>query len=182
MSTPFSREAVADFLDYASNKGLINKATASARKAAFKRVSAILEPHEAQDVSKLDLDEVMHRFSNLEGSAFTPDSLTTYRSRVRTVLDDFLAWKKDPMAFRPRTSTAGRKASKVAATKPDAAPLRRADPAPVAASNLSQTHSLPIPLRSDLTVFVHGVPFDLSKAEAKRIANVILAMAVETET
>jgi hypothetical protein len=84
------------------------------------------------------------------------------------------------MAFRPR-ATASRKPAKAPA-KSESPSVRVSEPAPVAATNLSQTHSLPIPLRSDLTVFVHGVPFDLSKAEAKRIANVIMAMAVETET
>lgn len=182
MANAFSREAVADFIDYESNKGLINKATASARKAAVKRVFAILEAHEAQDVTKIDLDEVMHRFSNLEGAAFTPESLSTYRSRVRTALDDFVSWKQDPIGFRPRGSIGTRKAKPLKGEGNKFTTASVADPAPaIATTNLSQTHSLPIPLRPDLTVFVHGVPFDLSKAEARRIANVVLAMAMETE-
>jgi hypothetical protein len=36
---------------------------------------------------------------------------------------------------------------------------------------------LPIPLREDLTIFIQGLPFDLSGAEANKIANVVKAMA-----
>jgi hypothetical protein len=36
---------------------------------------------------------------------------------------------------------------------------------------------LPIPIRADTTVFVQGLPFDLTEAEAAKIANVIRAMA-----
>ena len=40
---------------------------------------------------------------------------------------------------------------------------------------------VPIALRADLTVHVQGLPFDLSEREAKKIANVILAMAMDNE-
>ncbi len=177
MANEFSAEALLAFPDFAGSKGLINKATAASRKAAVKRVSAILEPHEAQDVSKLDVEAVMRRFANLEGSAFTPQSLSTYGSRFRATLEDFLSWKQDPMGFRPARSGVVRRTKSTpkedarhgqvqALTQPSQAP---------------QTHSLPIPIRADLTIFVHGVPFDLSKAEAKRIANVVLALATETD-
>jgi hypothetical protein len=36
---------------------------------------------------------------------------------------------------------------------------------------------LPVPIRADLTVYVQGLPFDLTEAEAKKIATVIQAMA-----
>ena len=101
MDGQFSKDALLSFIEYAGSKGLLNKATANARKVAAKRVTAILEPHEAEDVTKLDIDAVMHRFSNMEGSAFTPESLSAYRSRFRASIDDFVNWKKDPMSFRP---------------------------------------------------------------------------------
>jgi len=37
---------------------------------------------------------------------------------------------------------------------------------------------LPIPIRVDLTIHIQGLPFDLTEAEAKKIANVIQAMAM----
>lgn len=180
MNGQFSSEALLAFVDYAGSKGLMNKATAAARKAAIKRVSAILEAHEAQDVTKLDIDEVMRRFSNLEGEAFKPQSLAAYRSRFRAAVEDFVQWKRDPMSFRPARGGISRKPPRLSSKDDSPSAVRTHDIAP-APTNLSQTHSLPIPIRSDLTVYVHGVPFDLSKAEAKRIANVVLALAIEPE-
>ena len=36
---------------------------------------------------------------------------------------------------------------------------------------------IPVPIRPDITIKIHGVPFDLTGSEANKIANVILAMA-----
>lgn len=37
---------------------------------------------------------------------------------------------------------------------------------------------LPIPIRADLIIHIQGLPFDLTEAEAKKIACVIQAMAM----
>ena len=181
MAGQFSKEALMSFIDYAGSKGLLNRSTATARKVAVKRITAILEPHEAEDVTKLDIDAIMHRFSNMEGSAFTPESLATYRSRFRASIDDFVNWKSNPMSFRSTRVGSPRKQVRNAGKDERNISSTRA-PEPVSATSAPpQTHSLPVPLRSDLTVFIHGVPFDLSKAEARRIANVVLAIAIEPE-
>ena len=36
---------------------------------------------------------------------------------------------------------------------------------------------IPIPLRTDLTVYIQGLPLDLSEAEARKISAVIMAFA-----
>ncbi len=36
---------------------------------------------------------------------------------------------------------------------------------------------VPIPLRADLTIFIQGLPLDLSRAEAEKICAVIMALA-----
>jgi hypothetical protein len=41
----------------------------------------------------------------------------------------------------------------------------------MAASNI-----LPIAIRADLTIYIQGLPFDLSEAEARKIAAVVTAM------
>jgi hypothetical protein len=38
---------------------------------------------------------------------------------------------------------------------------------------------LPIQIREDLTVQIAGIPHDMTKAEADKIARVVLAMAME---
>lgn len=185
MSNQKSKAALLDFLEYLARKGLMNKTTISSRKAAVNNVLGILDDEEASDVSKIDLDDVMRRFHNLNGLNYTSDSLTTYKSRVRSALDDFLSYLDNPMAFRPSTGGGGRKGQ----DRPRASLVdtRKRNTA-VSSSAVEQTSELtppavatlilPIPIRADLTVYIQGLPYDLTQAEASKIANVIRAMAV----
>jgi hypothetical protein len=170
-------------MEYLAEKGLMARATASARKAAVSKVLGILDESESQDVTAIDLDSVMSRFGHLQGKGYTPQSLVTYRSRVKAALDDFSSYVQNPLAFKPSLQPRERKPSS------DKIPLnsergasgggvpeggRQTSP-PIAGPMASSI--LPIPIRADLTVHVQGLPFDLTAAEAKKIAAVIHAMA-----
>jgi hypothetical protein len=171
-----SRTALLEFQDYLSKKGLMNKATAAARKAAVNKVLGILDEAESGDVSALDIDKVMSRFHNLEGSKYTPSSLSIYKSRIKSAIDDFLRYQKDPMNFKPAGQNPGRaeRAKTPSSGEGSARPESRNAPieAPPAAVNI-----IPIPIRPDLTIKIQGLPFDLTASEANKIANVIKAMA-----
>lgn len=176
-----SREAIIDFQDYQGAKGLLAKGTASARKAALGKVLGILPAEEAEDVTKIDLDDVMLRFSNLQGRDYTPGSMNTYKSRVKAALEDFEAYLSNPLGFRPSVNRRDRvvaKAEKPMAKKPSH--VETHDPViKVATPAFDNTSILPIPLRADLIVRIQGLPFDMTAAEARKIANVVLAMATE---
>ncbi len=155
--------------------------TAETRKAAVNQVLGILEDDEASDVAKIDLDSVMRRFQNKHGSRYTPDSLKTYRARVKNSIFDFLRFRENPMDFRPSAGSTVKRAPKL--KRPQSAETEtpafsqavatgRTNPSPFFTAS-----TLPIPIRQDLTVLVHGLPFDLTEAEARKIANVILALA-----
>jgi hypothetical protein len=182
------RTELLEFLEYLAKKGLMNPTTARSRKAAASGVLGILTDDEAADISNIDLNEVMRRFSNLNGTKFTPDSLATYKSRTKSAIDDFLRYKENPLAFRAATPTGSRAARtkpalqteserKPTSSEVSAAPVK---PEPVSRP-LAVDNIVPIQVRADLTVYVQGLPFDLSQIEARKIANVILAMAMPVE-
>lgn len=178
-----SRAALLDFLEYLAAKGLMAKATVGARKAASTQILGILEEDEAADVTALDLDQVVHRFQNLHGKKYTPQSLTTYKSRVKAAIDDFASYSANPLAFRPSVQSRERaKPKNDKNPSPPKAPENaetvktESSPRPVH-SAVASSNILPIPLRADLTVFIQGLPFDLSAQEARKISNVVLAMA-----
>jgi hypothetical protein len=176
-----SREALLEFLDYLARKGLMNKTTASARKAAANKVLGILDAHEAEDVTSLDLDDVLMRFSNIAGANYTPESLNAYRSRLKSALEDFKSYIENPMAFRPSVANTGRKSAErqKASTSEDrsnkATPKK--EPSTFFQAPVASVSILPIPIRPDLIIHVQGLPYDLTVAEAAKIANVIRAMA-----
>lgn len=184
MSNPRSRDELIKFLNYVGAKGLLSPATAESRRASVNKVLGILSDDEASDVSKIDLEEVARRFANLNGQSYTADSLRTYKSRTKSSIDDFLRYVDNPMAFKvggaKRTPRA--KPLKDAANNQSSSSERTESPAPAAVATPSAGSGIvPIPLRADLTVHIQGLPFDLSAREAKKIANVILAMALDDE-
>jgi hypothetical protein len=176
-----SRENLLSFLDYCKDKGLMKPSTAEARKAAVNQVLGILNESESADVSKIDVDHLLGRFQNLHGKRYTPDSLKTYRARVRNSIEEFLRYLQNPMDFQPKGGSTARKTTNVKGTSVQLSTRRSVSPEDnVSRATISpptSTSTLPIPLRSDLTVLIHGLPFDLSQQEARKIANVVLAMA-----
>lgn len=188
MAPKASRQKFTDFMDYLSQKGLMNPATAQSRKASASAVFSVLTETEAEDLSTIDFDDVMNRFQHLKGQKLSPGSLRTYKSRAKSSLDDFIRYLEDPSNFRAKSPAGTRaprskKGSQQSRILPDEIEFR-----PVSSSieNVGSTASVadsifPIPLRSNLIVYVQGLPFDLSKAEARKIANVITAMAIDTE-
>lgn len=169
------------FLEYCKEKGLMKPRTAESRKAAVNQVLGILSEDEASDVAKIDLDAVMRRFQNLHGNRYTPDSLRTYKARVKNSIFDFLRFRENPMDFKPTPAVSAKPSARPKHAPKPAAPADEA-PRPTGTwssgtSSFLTPSTLPIPLRQDLTVLIHGLPFDLSESEARKIANVVLALA-----
>lgn len=176
-----SAKAVMQFLEYCKDKGLMKPRTAESRKAAVNQVLGILSEDEASDVAQVNLDVVMRRFQNLHGDRYTPDSLRTYKARVKNSIFDFLRFRENPMDFKPTPAVSAKPNTK---PKPPSKPATRTDGTPrttaiwsSSGSSFLSTSTLPIPIRQDLTVLIHGLPFDLSETEARKIANVVLALA-----
>jgi hypothetical protein len=182
MSSPRSRTELIKFLNYVGNKGLLSPATVESRKASVNKVLGILDDEEAADVSKIDLDNVMRRFANLHGQGYTADSLRTYKSRTKSSIDDFLRYVENPLGFkvggprrerRPKAPRVNGEEHEAPASTPVSRPSHPTA-LPVASSSI-----VPVPIRGDLIVYIQGLPFDLTTREAKKIANVVLAMATE---
>ncbi len=187
MSAGRSQVEFLEFLDWLGAKGLLPTNTAHARKAVANKVLAALDPSELEDVTALDIDQVMMRFTNKFGKRYTPESLRTYRSRFETSVSDFGAYCENPVGFklsgRSRPSTQiTEKIEGEAAKKPTI--RRRPSPSPkVSAESMdspraSPTSVVPIQIRENLTISVGPIPFDFTATEAKRVANVILALAM----
>jgi hypothetical protein len=178
-----SRAAALEFLEYVAQKGLMAQATARARKAAVNKVLGVLDENEARDVTSIDLDAVMSRFGHLQGKGYTPQSLAAYKSRVKAALDDFAGYVENPLAFRPKMQARDRKPISARASSSTTKKISEAlaweapRQSTSAVAGPMASSILPIPIRADLTVYVQGLPFDLTEAEAKKIASVIQAMA-----
>lgn len=178
-----SLTGLVSFLDWTAEKGIMAKNTVNGRKAAVSSVLGILDPEEQGDITTIDLDSVMNRFVNLQGKKYNTSSLNVYKSRTNAAINDFKSWLDDPLTFKPN---GGRPEKKNAPKSPKKAGPTSQSASPVAASNIQVVQApqsttanvFPIQIRENLVVRIHGLPFDLTKAEAERIANVVKAMAM----
>src|SRR5437868_1597666 len=179
-----SREELNKFLNYVGAKGLLSPSTVESRKASVNKVLGILSDDEASDVGAIDLDEVMRRFANLHGQQYTADSLRTYKSRTKSSIEDFVRYVENPMGFKvggpkrqPKAKAPGQPAPKSAEA------VNSPSPAPNASISLPSAGSsiIPIAIRPDVVVHIQGLPLDLTAREAKKISNVVLAMAMDED-
>lgn len=176
------------FLEFLIRKSLIKEATGKSRLFAARKILGALDDGERANLKQLDREMAFHRFENKYGTHFTPDSLTTYKSRFNAALDDFLAFVENPSGFRPGTLTrssarpaAERSVPKTSETKGSPSARGASHELPGSTSP-SGSIVFPIPIRAGVIVHVHNLPSDLTASEAGRIAAVIQALAVPAGT
>lgn len=182
----YSANGLDEFLSYLGEKGLMAKQAVAARRAASNKILGILDSNERADVRLLDLDAVATRFNNLEGKRYTPDSLKTYKSRVSKAIEDFVRYLDNPAGFKIKSPSAKKPINGSGRSKSDKGGDRSGDSdcSPPKSTNFErpiETLAIPIPVRPESIVTVSGIPLDLRRSEAQKIANVLLALAGEDE-
>ena len=94
MANSYSADDLLEFLDHAGDKGLMPAATAQALAVATRNVVGILTENEKADLSQLDIDAAIKRFTNKRAKDFNPSSLKEYGRRIRRAVELFLAWRE----------------------------------------------------------------------------------------
>ena len=102
-----------------------------------------------------------------------------------SAISDFQTYNSNPAGFKlgspqKRQTTGASKGADASANKKrekvvDDSASHRPDHQVAPTANV-----FPIPIRADLVVRIHGLPFDLTAAEAEKIASVVKAMALAT--
>lgn len=195
----YSLTGLNKFLDYALDKGLMKKETASGRKRAANQILGILDEHELHDLRQVDLETAASRFANLQGSNFKPSSLQVYVSRTKSAVQDFISYVDDPINFKSSVNVRGgsgnggskknqqkhkdtkKNAPSTSSQPPDhhtSASAQGTAPNTHGAATIPGTLVFPVPIRADLVVNISNIPSDLTELEAAKIAAVVKALAV----
>ena len=177
MANAYSADDLLEFLDHASDKGLMPAATAQALAVATRNVFGILSDDEKADLSQLDLEAAVRRFTNKRAKDFNPTSLKEYGRRIKRAVELFLAWREHPANFRIKTRGTGtpRKKEKGSANSEAAATEAISEQVP---EELAGTYRSSVPIRPGLVVTLVNIPNDLTRAEAERIANFVRILAL----
>ena len=187
MDKDYSLAGLRKFLDFAGEKGLMARETANARKTATEKILGILDPSEVTDLRQVDLEMATHRFMNLQGAEYKPETLRVYASRMKSAVTEFTQWVENPSTYKPSTgrtrSDNGKKAeSRTKSTPTVGSPPRPDTPAHQTPAMQADGLTVPVPIRSDLYVTINGIPPDLTADEAEKIANVIRAFGALRQT
>jgi hypothetical protein len=177
MANAYSADDLLEFLDHAGDKGLMPAATAQALAVATRNVLGILSDDEKADLSQLDLEAAVRRFTNKRAKDFNPTSLKEYGRRVKRAVGLFLSWREDPANFRIKTRGTGtpRKKEKGSANSEAAATEATSEEVP---DEIAGTYRSSVPIRPGLVVTLVNIPDDLTSAEAERIANFVRILAL----
>ncbi|MGI9075921.1 MAG: hypothetical protein ACR2G6_01155 [Gemmatimonadaceae bacterium] len=181
MANTYSVADLLDFLEHASDRGLMPAATATALAVATRNVLGVLDDAESQDVRGLDLDAVARRFANKRARDFNPSSLKEYGRRVHKAVNLFLQWREDPANFTVKTRATGNARRKESASRPetDQQESIRSPATPGAASPDDRGYQSAFPIRPGTVVTVSNIPSDLTPAEAERLAAFVRMLVIE---
>ncbi len=179
MANAYSLDDLLEFLDHAGDRGLMPAATAQALAVATRNVLGVLNDQEKKDLSRQDLESVIKRFNNKRARDFNPSSLKEYARRVHRAVELFLAWREDPANFTVKTrSTAGgrkKEKGKPQTAFPSDSGFNQLDERPPQSGSY---HSA-VPVRPGVVITLANVPYDLTRAEAERVASFVRMLAVE---
>lgn len=186
---------VIEYLDNLIAKGKATNAAIAPLKIAFGKVMQVIDGDDWRevDVKKIDVEDYMSRFANLTIGTYSPQSLTSYKSRVTRALNWYNQFLEKP-GWTPEVARRGSpNQGKVKKTN-NADVKRKTVPTPPnqgmqsdADQNLGTGFAkvagrviYPYPLLDGQLVHV-SLPVKLSKRDAKRLSAFIESIAVDDE-
>jgi hypothetical protein len=177
------------FLDWAGRTGQLSPGTAKSITVSVRRVLAIEADPDAVNVLELDPEDLFSRFETLNRTNYTPESMSSYKSRFLNAVAMYQAW----LDKRPDWKTAGgwgRRSAKGATrtARENGGTSRKGSRAkpPAASEDASSGGHQPgtpmvpydLPLRPGLRVRL-VLPEVLTRADAERIAAFVSSLAFD---
>ncbi|MDE2938640.1 MAG: hypothetical protein OXR67_06935 [Chloroflexota bacterium] len=179
-----STQDVIGFLDFASQRGLMKKASVVSLKTACNNVFSVLDEIEAADVSACDLESVIQRYQNINSMKVRPETMVTYGQRVKYAVTEFIKYNEDPANWKP---SGGQRSSANQASRSGKSSKKSTDKEALLVPNVSGELSDPseivhqFPIRRDQVVKVTGIPFDVKRSEMVRLNNFLSNLIAEEE-
>lgn len=174
MTTEYSSDGLLNFLREAALAGRMTPAVARTRRAAAEALFEKLTESEAADLRTLDLDALMARFLDIHGGGLRSEVVQLYGERLYDALVDYFRFREAPEGFqsqRPRTLNATRHGVAMEGEE-----MRALETVRLSAPN-QRPDVMPVKLGADRVVYLHGIPADLTPAEARKLSRVIEALA-----
>jgi hypothetical protein len=173
----YSREALARFVDYVVDKGLVNPSTAQGWRVATAKVLEDLSGEEKADVRRIDVEATFRAFLNRNPGRLSPASVGEYRRRVGRAIEEFVSWVENPGGYGNRSAAWAAKTEQRPRSRPAGLSRREQRSANSSGSSASDEEmSLDYPLRPGRLARV-VLPRDLTVDEARRMGAFLVTLA-----
>lgn len=171
------------FLKDGQERGIFNRETVKSWQYAWNYVTELLPQSAIDDVLSIteeQISSVVYLYCNRNASQrkYDPKTVAVYKSRLRNSLQEFKKYLKSPTTYTyevERRSNQARLKEFIQSRVGSISLFDTQTPAPSIKRNVSDSLSIPIPIRPDCVIEVSGIPFDLTTEEAERIKKVIMA-------
>jgi hypothetical protein len=168
-------KAFVEHWDWAAQKGLMNKHTASGLRAACSQVLGVLDDWQTADIRKIDVEDLLTRFQNLRKKQFKPQVLETYKRRFRQAISSYSSYLEDPGAWKPTTR---KRPTQAASNGRDVTPSHENPRETAQEPPSAGLVEYPFPLREGQDVRL-ALPRDLKRSEVKRLAAFMTTLTVD---
>ena len=175
----YSLESLTAWIDIAGTKGLMNKNTAIVKKAAVIEVlvnSGILEEFEKQDMRQINTEEIFTRYMHSHPHKHRQETLKSYRSRLKSVVDAFIRYTDNPLTFSaspPKAKIAKKAKAPKPASKSTQSALIQQTSNVESQQNQRITTPLPVLISDGNTITIQNFPLNITEEEADAICSVI---------
>lgn len=193
MEPDFTKAALLSYLDMIASKGLVNSHTAGGMKVAAAKL--LEDAADADDVRELDVEGAAIKYHNKHPGDLSPGSLAIYARRLKRAISEFVEYKTNPLAFKPRSRITSAKASEkgkpraarsAESVEPEVLPSAAgvaidvvpSSPTSGMPSATTQTMALPYPLRDNFIAQV-VIPRNINTEEARRLCAFIMTLAAD---
>lgn len=195
----YTKAGLYQYLDVSRDKGHVNTNTGNAWRAGANKLLGDLGDED--DVESYDIEAAAIRYNNKFPGGLTGQSLKKYVQRTKAAIEQYIAWKSDPMNYKPPSRglqidskhgavklAGGKPRVKVSAQEPvvmqaETGHYSLTGCPPTATVGKAENHGLtiPFPLRRDFVSTI-VIPHDFTVAEAKRLSVMIEALGHDTPT
>ena len=169
------------FLEWAIEKGEINKASAEAMKSSVNSVLQYQDNWEEFDLRSIEPDEILLRFRNKAKRNYNTKSLQTYQTRFLKAVDMYIKWLDGRSDWRPSTrNVRGKKTSTLSETNLSTETVPSQKGYEYKESSVSiPVIEYPFPIRPGLRARL-WLPEDITTNEANRLTAFIHSLTVDS--
>lgn len=181
MATDFSSTGFLGFLREAAVSGQLHPAVARSRRKAAESLFDYLSDEEKADLRELDIGALTRRVHDVRDGVLRSEVIDLYAERLQDAIEDYLQFSSGSGqdASTAPAPSAGKRASTARRS------ARPREDAALESIRLGfdrhRADVMPIPLSEGRIVYLHGLPADLSPAEARKIARVLEALAADAD-